>query len=358
MFEKRVRIASCLALVAAVASLGCERLMMATLERGLRNNLANAPSLADYDDGALHVVLVGTGSPLPDPDRASACTAVIAGPHFLLVDTGPGSVESLAVLDLPRADVSAVLLTHFHSDHIGDLDEAVFQSWAASGRAHPLAVYGPPGVESVVEGANRIYEIDSGYRTAHHGPDVMPPGGGRAEAKLVAMPAPGESTLVFDQDGLRVRMFAVDHDPVAPAVGYRFDYGGRSVVVSGDTVKSASLVANSRGVDLLVHEALAAHLISVASRINEEEGRPRMARIAADVLDYHTTPVQAKELADEVGARLLVLTHNVPPLRNAVLRRLFVQGVDMQDVVVGDDGMHFRLPGGSQEIEQHELERM
>jgi ribonuclease Z len=210
----------------------------------------------------------------------------------------------------------------------------------------------------VVDGTNAAYALDAGYRTAHHGPEIMPPDGASAQARPVAMPAPGDATLVFERDGLRVRMFAVDHDPVVPAVGYRFDYGGRSVVVSGDTAKSPSLAANAQGVDMIVHEALAAHLISVASRINEEEGHPRMARIAADVIDYHTTPAQAKELADEAGARLLVLTHNVPPLRNAVLRRLFVQGVDMRGVVVGDDGMHFRLPSGGDAIEQLELDRM
>lgn len=340
---------------AALGSLGCERALMGALERGLRSNFDDAPRLETYQDDALHVFLVGTGSPLPDPDRASACTAIIAGPHFLLVDTGPGSVENLAIFDLPRGEVTGVLLSHFHSDHIGDLDEAVFQSWAAGGRSLPLPVYGPQGVEQVVDGYARAYAIDRGYRTAHHGPDVMPPPGGTAEAHTIVMPEPGDATLVFDRDGLRITMFAVDHAPVAPAVGYRFDYRGRSVAISGDTAKSDSVVANAKGVDLLVHEALAAHLISRASQIAEEAGRPRMSKITADVLDYHTTPAEAKQVAVAAGAKRLVLTHNVPPLRNAVVKRLYTQGVDMTDVVVGDDGMHFRLPAGSDAIELDEL---
>jgi ribonuclease Z len=234
----------------------------------------------------------------------------------------------------------------------------VFQTWAASGRDQPLPVYGPPGVEQVVDGYNRAYDIDSNYRTAHHGAEVMPPGGGSAAAHPVALPVPGEAIVVFERDGLRVSMFAVDHEPVAPAVGYRFDYRGRSVVVSGDTAKSESLAANAQAIDLLVHEALAAPLLSLASRVAGEAGATRMSKITADVVDYHATPAQAKEIAVEIGAGLLVLTHNVPPLRNAVINRLYVQGLDMDDVVIGDDGMHFRLPAGSDEIEQHELDRM
>jgi len=345
----------CAILALATLTLGCEQLLVGALERGMRSTVANSAQLSDYDDDALHVFLIGTGSPLPDPERASACTAVIAGPHFILVDTGPGSIENLALFNLPRGEVSGVLLTHFHSDHIGDLDEAVFQTWAAGGRGQPLPVYGPPGVEQVVDGYTRAYAIDTGYRIAHHGADVMPPSGGTAIAHTVELPAPGEARVVFERDGLRISMFAVDHEPVAPAVGYRFDYRGRSVVISGDTARSPSLVANAQGVDLLVHEALAGHLVTVMSRVVGEEGQARLSKILTDVLDYHTTPEEAKAIADETGARLLVLTHNVPPLRNAVIERLYIQGLDMEAVVVGDDGMHFRLPAGSQAIEQGEI---
>ena len=339
----------------AALPLGCERLLLGAMERGLRSNFADAARLSDYADDALHVFLIGTGSPLPDADRASACTGVIAGPHFLLVDTDPGSVENLALFNLPRGEVSGVLLTHFHSDHIGDLDEAVFQTWVAGGRKEPLPVYGPPGVEQVVDGYRRAYAIDVGYRTAHHGAEVMPPRGGTAVAHTIDLPAPGEARIVFESDGLRVSMFAVDHTPVAPAVGYRFDYRGRSLVISGDTARSPSLAANAQGVDLLVHEALAAHLISLASRVVGEAGQARLSKIMSDILDYHTTPAEAKKIALEVDARLLVLTHNVPPLSNSVINRLFMQGIDMDGVVVGDDGMHFRLPAGSSAIERHQL---
>src|SRR6185295_9758423 len=101
-------------------------------------------------------------------DRAGPCTAVLAGGHFVLVDVGPGSWRQVALQRLPRARLDSVLLTHFHSDHIGELGEAVMQSWV-SGRRLPLNVFGPPGVEQVVDGFRTAYAFDTQYRVAHHG---------------------------------------------------------------------------------------------------------------------------------------------------------------------------------------------
>ena len=101
-----------------------------------------------------------------------------------------------------------------------------------------------------------------------------------------------------------------------------------------------------------MHEALSFELMSRVSEVITEAGRKRMGKLALDVLDYHTSPEQAKAIADEAGVRLLVLSHNVPPLRNALIERLFMDGVDTDGVVVGDDGMHFSLPSGSESIEQ------
>jgi len=335
--------------ITAVA-VGCD----AVVERVVRAQ-ATAPPAIDPGDGALHVVLCGTGSPLADPDRAASCTAVLAGGRFFLFDVGPGAWENLQVWRLPVASVSGVLLTHFHSDHVGVFGETMTQSWIASGRAEPLPVFGPTGVEEVVDGFNLAYAHDRTYRRLHHTPEYMPESGGLAVARAFEMPEPGSSTLVFDQDGVRITAFAVDHRPVEPAVGYRVEFGGRSVVVSGDTAPSPNLVEHARGADLLVHEALSFELMRRASEIVAEAGQPRMAKLAADVLDYHTSPVQAKAMADEAGVRLLVLTHNVPPLRNALIERMFARGLDQSGVVIGDDGMHFVLAPGTTEIDEDRL---
>ena len=305
--------------------------------QGDRNDLA--------DDQKLHVVLCGTGSPLADAQRASACTAVLAGGHFFLVDVGPGAMREVALLRLPRARLGAVFLTHFHSDHIGDLGEAVMQSWVA-GRTQTLPVYGGPGVERVVNGFREAYAQDTDYRVAHHGVEAMPPLAGLAEAKTVVLPGPQQSTVVFESDGLKVTAFAVDHLPVQPAYGYRFDYRGRSVVVSGDTRKSDNVIRNATGVDLLVHEALAARIIQPVTDYAAQNGLNRWAKLTSDVVKYHTTPVEAAEVAKEAHVRLLALTHIVPPLPNFLARRMFMRGVSQAwdgHVELGKDGMHFTL---------------
>lgn len=330
---------ACALAVTVVALAGCERLADRQVERTLTR--ARTELLASPD---LRVVLCGTGSPLPDAARASACTAVLAGGQFVLVDVGPGSWESVDLADLPTAALSAVLLTHFHSDHIGDLGEAVTQSWIA-GRAAPLEVYGPPGVARVVGGFDQAYAFDVAARVAHHGEDHLAAAAGKAVAHELAMPAPDGSTLVFDRGGLRVTMFPVDHAPVDPAVGYRFDYGGRAVVVSGDTKRSASVVRQARGADLLIHEALQPKLVARASAVARRLGRDRLADMADDVVDYHTAVPEAVAVAEEAGVPHLVLTHLVPGPSNILVRRLFLDGVAFDgELTLGTDGMEFVLP--------------
>ncbi len=331
-----------LALALLATTTACDRLV----DRQIATNLGRARTdmLTSPD---LQVVLCGTGSPLPDADRASACTAVIAGGEFILVDAGPGSWKVTDLANLPTSSLSAVLLTHFHSDHIGDLGEAIVQSWIA-GRPKPLDVYGPPGTARVVDGLAQMYAADVDYRVAHHGDAALPRAAAGAVAHEIAMPTdPLGATPVFERNGLRVTMFAVDHTPIHPAVGYRFDYHGRSVVVSGDTSKSPSLIANARGADLLIHEALQPELLARVPRVAREIGRERIAKLATDIVNYHASPVQAAESAREAGVPHLVLTHLVPAPSNMLTRRMFLAGVsDVYDgeVTLGEDGLEIDLP--------------
>src|ERR1700735_4670612 len=141
------------------------RVIANTLE-ATRNDLLEPDSL--------RVVLCGTGNPLPDRARAAACTAIFAGSNIYLVDIGPGSWKNLALWRIPPAKLAAIMLTHFHSDHIGDLGEINIETWA-NGRDHPLRVYGPEGVDQVVNGFAQAYSLDEGYRIAHHGSALMSP---------------------------------------------------------------------------------------------------------------------------------------------------------------------------------------
>jgi len=155
-----------------------------------------------------------------------------------------------------------------------------------------------------------------------------------------------------------VTAFAVDHAPVAPAYGYRFDYRGRSVVISGDTRKSANLIHHAQGVDLLVHEALANHMIEPVSEYARSQGMTRWAKLSSDILTYHTSPVEAAEVAKAANARMLALTHLVPAPNNFITRRMFMRGVtDAWNgrVELGRDGMHFTLAPGSEAIQVDSL---
>jgi ribonuclease Z len=154
-----------------------------------------------------------------------------------------------------------------------------------------------------------------------------------------------------------VRAFRVEHEPVVPAVGYRFDYGGRSVVVSGDTKKSDNLLAQARGVDLIVHEALSPRLVGILHDAAESAGNAALAKVMTDIPDYHTTPVQAGELAQAAGARHLLFYHVVPALPVPGLEGVFLDGVSAAfsgGVTLGRDGTRISLAAGSESVDVSE----
>jgi ribonuclease Z len=321
------------------------------MERAVATNLTS-DWVSDLPDG-LHVVLCGAGSPLPDLKRSGSCVAVIAGQRVFVVDAGSGASRRLNELRVPQGRIEAILLTHFHSDHIDGLGELLMQRWVNRGAKTPVPVHGPTGVGEVVDGINRAYRLDSAYRVAHHGEAIVPPSGAGGTAHPFPVPAEARGEVVIDEGGVKVTAFQVDHAPVEPAIGYRFDYRERSVVLSGDTVKSANLQRFADGVDLLVHEALAPHLVAVLTRAAEELGRDRIAKITRDILDYHATPVEAAEVARDAGVGFLLYYHIVPPLPIAPLENVFLEGVDSVyegPVAVGRDGTTVHLPVGSDAI--------
>jgi ribonuclease Z len=291
----------------------------------------------------LRVVVCGSASPLGnDPDRAQACIAVVTPEHFFIFDVGAGSQARIGQAQLPMSRLSGVFLTHFHSDHIAALPDINLNAWV-TGAKQSLQVYGPAGVSKVVDGFNLAYQLDRQYRVDHHGEDLLPTNVGPMSAVTI------ESGVVLQQGDLTISAFPVDHSPVSPAVGYRVDYGDRSVVISGDTVAVDSLFSAAKDADLLFHDALAHNLINILIPNAKNAGRQRIAKIMHDVIDYHADSRNIETRARQAGVKQLVLYHLVPVPPNALAERMFSRGLS-STTILAKDLMTFDLPGDSSEI--------
>ena len=320
------------------------------MEKGLESRMG-ADRVATLEDG-LHLALCGAGGPLPAPNASGPCVAVVAGKRLFVVDSGTDGVRNLGRMGYQPGTIQGVFLTHFHSDHLDGLGEMGTIRWAGGDNRSPLPVFGPQGVEQIVDGFNTAYAQDFVYRHDHHGDTVAPLSGAGLKAMPFTKPAMGELTTVLEEGGLKVEALAVDHSPIDPAVCYRFSYKGRSLLITGDTVKLANIEKFAQGVDLLVHEALAPNLVTMMHDAAEKGGNKILAKITHDILDYHTSPVEAAETARDAGVGHLLYYHIVPPMVIPGQTTLFLNGAEdiFKDYTIGEDGVAFSLPAGSDEI--------
>ena len=316
----------------------------ALFERAARVVLSPAPYVPD----GLRAVVCGSASPLGnDNNRAQACIAVLTPDHFFLIDVGARSPLRIAQAQLPVDRLTGVLVTHFHSDHIAGIPDVNLASWVR-GRDSELAVFGPPGVEEVVTGFNTAYRLDRGYRTAHHGAELLPPDVGKMRARPFT---PGE--VVWQDSELTVTSFRVQHPPIEPAVGYRIDYKGRSVVVSGDTNPSVELFEIAEGADLLFHDALSRTLLDPMINTAEAANVPVLPQIMRDVIDYHADASLLPREAEKAGIRQLVFYHMVPVPANAIAAQIFMR--EIPDTVIMAKDLHtFDLAPNSEQVLVHE----
>lgn len=241
----------------------------------------------------MQVILLGTGYPRPDPERAGPSTAVVVGETVFVVDAGRGAVMRLAATEFPLKTIRAVFLTHLHSDHTAGLPDLFTSTWIF-GRSVPLELYGPKGTRELARALVKFFAVD--IRLRRDFTTMLPAAGATVRAHTV------QEGVVYQDATVRVTAFAVDHRPVEPAFGYRFDAGGKSVVISGDTRPSRNLIRYARGADVLVHEAY----------LPEHFDRTRTPEVAAQLKRYHTTAEEAGQVAQEADVKLLVLTHLVP----------------------------------------------
>ncbi len=348
--KKLTVIVGILAVVALIGYSQRAGLAARLLERGLEANLG-FDRISELEDG-VHLALCGAGGPLPAPKASGPCVAVVAGDRLFVVDVGTDSPRNLGRMAYQVGNVEAVFLTHFHSDHMDGLGELATLRWAGGDNDTPLPVHGPQGVQKVVDGFNMAYSQDFIYRNEHHGDTVTPLSGAGMTARPFDKPAMGELATLIDDGDLKVEALAVDHSPVEPAVGYRFSYKGRSLLITGDTVKLANIQQFAEGVDLLVHEALAPNLVMMMNDAAKKTGNKILEKITFDILDYHASPVEAAETARDAGVGHLLYYHIVPPLIIPGQRELFLDGAQdiFADYTIGVDGVEFSMPANSKEI--------
>ena len=252
--------------------------------------LAVAETAAD----SLQIVLLGTGvGPPVNLQQFGASTLVEAGSVRLLFDCGRGTTLRLAQAAVPLGTINRVFLTHLHSDHVIQLPDLLLTGWVGGGRSVPLEVWGPEGTRDMMDHLQQAFAFDIHMR---RDVDEKAPGDG---IKVTSHDI--KQGIVFEQQGVKVTAFLVDHSPVTPAFGYRVDYRGHSAVLSGDTRVSENLIRSAQGVDVLVHEVLDADTV--------RGWFPNNAEAAAAILAKHTTPEQAGEVFARVKPKLAVYSH-------------------------------------------------
>lgn len=277
----------------------------------------------------LTVTLLGTGSPMPDPNRAGPATLVSTGggEHFL-VDAGRGVLMRLAATGVGVDRLTAVLLTHLHSDHLTDLNDVITTRWVMTFEPSPLTIVGPPGTRAVVDAIVASLGPDIGYRVDHH--EDLAYGFTPLEVIEVA-DGPVDLGSVAT-----VTTAPTDHRPVHPTIAFRIEHDGASVVTAGDTVPCDGLDRLAEGADALVHTVIRKDVIANVP----------LQRIK-DTLDYHSSPEEAAQTATRAGVGTLVLTHYVPtfPPGGGDDWRALAAEHFAGTIEVGDDLHRIDLPG-------------
>jgi ribonuclease Z len=276
----------------------------------------------------MYAILLGTGFPRPDADRAGPCTAIIVGEKVFLVDAGRGVMQRIAGAGLKPANIQAVFLTHLHSDHIDGLPDVFHSTWQF-GRNTPFELYGPEGTQDVVDGMMKFYAADIHIRRDLT--EKLPAAGATVDTHIL------REGVVYQDADLRVTAFLVDHFPVVPAFGFRFDTASGSFVISGDTHPNDNLVRFAKGADVLIHEAY----------LPQTNAPTDTASDGAWFARYHSTAAEAGDDAARAGVKVLVLTHLIPhrpgdsdPIFRDEAARSF-----HGKIIVGHDLMRIDLPG-------------
>jgi ribonuclease BN (tRNA processing enzyme) len=285
------------------------------------------PRTARSQSEATRLILLGTGGG-PRPRRASSAPAqvVFAGGAAYVVDCGDGVARQLVLAGIPLASLRHVFITHHHSDHNADYGNLIWLAWTAGLRTR-VDTWGPPPLEEMTRLFFEMNAYDIGTRIADEGRVPLAP--------LVHVHELTEGGVVMRDENVKVTAALVGHPPVVPAFGYRFDGRERSIVISGDTAPSDSLIELARGADVLVHDALYAPAVD-----RLVAGVPNATSLKRSILSHHTTAEDAGRVAEAAGVKRLVLSHLVPADDPAVTDEMWIDAARKHfhgPIVVGRD---------------------
>ena len=299
-------------------------------------------------EDALTAVVCGSRSPINDPNRAEACILIQAGDQIFIFDTGNGSAQNLINWNTPWSRVKGIFYTHLHSDHIADIAEFHLMTWIAGLRDSKQKVYGPEGVQMLTDGIELAYTKDYFFRNEHHGDTIASLDVAGFDTQTIDLSNP----VLLDDGNLKITAYSVSHDPVDPALGYRIDYKGRSISISGDTIYDKNLVTNSKNVDVLFHESMSLELLDLINKQAKKTNNYLMDKITIDILDYHTPILDVVKAANEANVKHLVFYHHLPAPRNQLMEDVMYRGVDeiRDGWTASHDGTMVILPIDSTEI--------
>lgn len=271
----------------------------------------------------LELTLLGTGSPVHVPHRYGPSQVISAGDKRLLIDTGWSSTIRLFQANMPPQTIDAVFITHLHSDHTTDMADFLVMRWVG-GTRHAIPIYGPEGTKRMIHGFQEAMAADTKYRLDHHGDKLW--SGGLA-ADVTEFVAGDEPVEIAKLGGITVKAFEVEHLPVKPAYGFRFEAGRSVITISGDTNPCAGLLNGSKDADIMVCDSMNVNMMQGLEERLRGIGNANQAALLEDAHSYHAPISGMAELAQNAGVKHLVLSHLIPPVTDDLAPQ-FVAGLD------------------------------
>jgi ribonuclease Z len=271
----------------------------------------------------LELTLLGTGSPMHVPHRFGPSQIITDGAVRLLIDTGWGSTLRLYQNGTPPQSIDAVFITHLHSDHTTDMADFLVMRWVGGIRS-PIKIYGPAGTRRMIAGFQEAMAADTKYRLDHHGEKLW--SGGLA-ADITEFEAGEDPAEVARFSELVIKAFEVDHGPVKPAYGFRFERNGKAIAISGDTNPCTGLLNGSKGADILVCDSMNLKMMTALENSLRTMGNTVQASLLEDAHDYHAPIEGMAEVAQKAGAKHLLLSHVMPAVADDQVP-LFIAGLD------------------------------